>query len=403
MVMKPLKGSLLLILMVIIGCTFYKEDVKAGNGDFFKEYYGDDFGFEEYNFRLKYKCRMTIYIEYEDEDDEYNLNEMSVTLYDENLNNRFEKYMDSTGDYQKTITLKPGEYSMVVDRDGPYYISLSGEYYPEISSEDITLEEGKTKTLKVNGTSSKVSWSSSKKSVATVSNKGVVKAKKAGKAVITAKCGKFTLKCKVTVKKKPVSYNVIAKKMKTFAKKNKNYKFENIDIGNKCRLYGYQGTATSSDSILYSEGYIMEIITYPYVELVKKSNGKPEIRLKFYGEMFVVSLSFNPSLYCDKIKISTSNRKMSFSMKQTYGKNYYDHSKQLYVGKVKGYSTVSMSSKRELSNLKKLKTMLGQNSFRISVVSTNNFSMWGGGGVPRVARKNWEKLLKEYNVLLKEY
>lgn len=398
--MKHLKGSLLLILMVIIGCTFYKGDVKAGNGDFFKEYSGDYCEYEEYSFSINYECSLTVYMEYDDEENESDM-AMSVIICDEDGYEEFDEYLNSTGKYQKTITLDPGKYTLEIQSGASYYVSLSGEYYPELSSEGITLQEGKSKTLKVNGTSSEVNWSSSKDSVATVSNKGVVKAKKAGKAVITAKCGKFTLKCKVTVKKKPVSYNVIAKKMKTFAKKNKNYEFKNIDVGNKCRLHGYQGTATSSDSILYSEGYIMEIITYPYIELVKKSNGKPEIRLKFYGEMFVVSLSVNSSLYCHKIKVSTSNRKMSFAMKQTYGKNYYDYSKQLYVGKMKGYSTISTSSKRELSKLKKIKTMLGQNSFRINVTSTNG--ALGRAGVPTIVRKNWEKLLKEYNVLLKEY
>lgn len=401
--MKHLKGSLLLILLVIISCAFFKGDVKAGNGDFFKEYSGEYCGYEEYIFWLKYECRLTVYMKYDEAEESDMPMAMTVTISDEDEYAEFDEFLNFTGEYQKTITLFPGKYTLGIEGNGAYYVSLSGEYYPELSSEDITLEEGKTKTLKVNGTSSKVKWSSSNKSIATVSSKGVVKAKKAGKATITAKCGGRSLKCKVTVKKKPVSYNVIAKKMKTFAKKNKNYKFENIDIGNKCRLYGYQGTATSSDSILYSEGYIMEIITYPYIELVKKSNNKSEIRLKFYGEMFVVSLSFNPSLYCDKINTSTSNRKMSFPMKQTYGKNYFDYSKQLYVGKMKGYSIISSSSKRELSNLKKLKTMLGQNSFRINVVSTKNFSMWGGVGVPTAVRKNWMKLLKEYDVLLKKY
>ena len=50
------------------------------------------------------------------------------------------------------------------------------------------------------GTKGKITWTSSKKSVATVSSKGVVKAKKKGTAVIAAKYGKKKLTCKVTVK-----------------------------------------------------------------------------------------------------------------------------------------------------------------------------------------------------------
>ena len=55
--------------------------------------------------------------------------------------------------------------------------------------------------LRVKGTKKKVKWSSSKKSIATVSKKGKVRAKKAGKTVITAKVGSKNLKCRITVKK----------------------------------------------------------------------------------------------------------------------------------------------------------------------------------------------------------
>ena len=46
----------------------------------------------------------------------------------------------------------------------------------------------------------KVKYSSSNKKVASVSSKGVIKAKKKGKATITVKTGKKTYKIKVTVK-----------------------------------------------------------------------------------------------------------------------------------------------------------------------------------------------------------
>lgn len=62
-----------------------------------------------------------------------------------------------------------------------------------------TIAVGKTLQLKVSGTKDKVTWSSSKKSVASVTKSGKVTAKKAGTATITAKAGKKSLKCKVTV------------------------------------------------------------------------------------------------------------------------------------------------------------------------------------------------------------
>lgn len=63
-----------------------------------------------------------------------------------------------------------------------------------------TLTVGKTLQLKILGTTKKVTWSSSKKSVATVSKSGKVTAKVAGTATITAKVDNKKYTCKVTVK-----------------------------------------------------------------------------------------------------------------------------------------------------------------------------------------------------------
>lgn len=74
-----------------------------------------------------------------------------------------------------------------------------------LSTEKLTMTVGDTETIEmlVGGTPCSASgWTSNKKSVATVTGKGVVKAKKAGTAVITCKTGfGYNLKCKVTVKK----------------------------------------------------------------------------------------------------------------------------------------------------------------------------------------------------------
>ena len=70
-----------------------------------------------------------------------------------------------------------------------------------LNKKSATVKVGKTVKLKVKGKySGKVKWSSSKKKVASVNAKGVVKGVKKGKAVITAKVGGKKLKCKVTVK-----------------------------------------------------------------------------------------------------------------------------------------------------------------------------------------------------------
>ena len=69
-----------------------------------------------------------------------------------------------------------------------------------ISKRSKTLLKGQSFTLRVKGTSQKAKWSSSKRSVARVNSAGVVKAKKVGKAVITARVGNKKYTCTVTVK-----------------------------------------------------------------------------------------------------------------------------------------------------------------------------------------------------------
>ncbi len=102
---------------------------------------------------------------------------------------------------------------------------------PIISAKKMTLQVGSKKTLTVKkaGKNATLKWSSSKKSVATVSKKGVVKAVKAGTANVKCKVvtkGKkhYTLTCKVTVKNAAVSKTVSTQKALTSALKDKNVK-----------------------------------------------------------------------------------------------------------------------------------------------------------------------------------
>lgn len=88
---------------------------------------------------------------------------------------------------------------------------------PKLNKKKATLYVGKTTQLKVKNTKKKVKWSSSKKSVATVSKKGKVKAKKKGKATITAKVAKKKLKCTVTVKEKIVYQAQMVENFESYA------------------------------------------------------------------------------------------------------------------------------------------------------------------------------------------
>ena len=76
---------------------------------------------------------------------------------------------------------------------------------PKLNKSKAVIRVGKKIKLRVkNADGKKVKWTSTKKKIASVTKKGVVKGKKAGKTVIKAKVGKKTLKCRVTVRKNNV-------------------------------------------------------------------------------------------------------------------------------------------------------------------------------------------------------
>lgn len=420
--MRKVRCFLLMGLMMVLSCFFLSEEnIKAENVDFSRKYSGNDSWEDEYGFKLKYKCELTISMEFVgNRDSDY----LDVDLWadsdeDDLENSLFYKTIWGRGTYKKTITLPAGEYNIAIVHDidedfydyfdedwdyednreeGRYSVILTGRYIPELSSNSVTLKEGEEKTLKVKGTNESVTWKSSNKSVASVSSKGVVKAKKAGKATITATCGKYTLKCKVTVEKKPVTYSFLAKKLKEFAKKNKNFTFKTIDSGRRARLSARAIGGTDSSKI-ESGGYGMLSYLQPYIEIVKKKN-TVEMSLKIEGYLQVISIN-STTLQCSKIRLYTSNRRMNLAMAQTLATNRYNYSTYIYTGKMKGYATVSTSSKVNASVLKKFNTMLGQSSLVMRTESLDG--AYFGGGVTTQVRNNWKKLVKEYNTLLKEY
>ncbi len=429
--MKKAKRCLVIVLIMAISCLFLVNDAvpaEAAGAGFNRKNSGGsagDFCIDE-DFKLNYKCKLKIRMDFPKSVD---FNELAITIdrseYD------YEEDEEDYGDqefifdeeismedspYIKTITLPAGEYTIDVegdfdeydyddeydygDQSYKYSLTLTGEYIPELSNKTLTLEEGQTKTLKVKGPKKSVTWKSSNKKIATVSNKGAVKAKKAGTATITAKCGKNSLKCKVTVKKKPLPYSQMAKKLKTFARKNKNFTFKTINAGKECRLYA-RGVAGSDTSQVDSQGFSMGLSIDPYIQLVKKGK-KTELRLRIEGH--IIEYSINPTrLSCSKLKATTSNRRMNYTMKQTYGRNTYNYSNGIYSGEIKGYATLSTSpkAKANASGLRKFNTMLGQKSLVIRMTSGDG--AYYQFGIPTKARSVWKKLVKEYNTLLKEY
>lgn len=104
------------------------------------------------------------------------------------------------GSGKAKITVKSGSKKAVMTVTVP---KMAPKKITNIAG-SVTLKRGKSKTLNQklspSGSQAKITFISSNKSVASVSSKGKITAKKKGKAVITVKAGNVSVKCKVTVK-----------------------------------------------------------------------------------------------------------------------------------------------------------------------------------------------------------
>ena len=97
--------------------------------------------------------------------------------------------------------IKKGKATITAKAGGNTFKCTVTVKNPAMSRSSIRPIVGQKYTLSVRGGSGKITWSSSKKSVASVSSAGVVTAKKTGTATITAKRNGFSTTCKVTVVK----------------------------------------------------------------------------------------------------------------------------------------------------------------------------------------------------------
>ena len=89
----------------------------------------------------------------------------------------------------------------------------------KLSTKSINVPRGSKYTIKVTGTTRKVKWYTSRSKVATVKN-GVITAKKAGSAIITAKVGSKKYTCKVNVLSCKINSNqVVMTKGKSYTLK----------------------------------------------------------------------------------------------------------------------------------------------------------------------------------------
>lgn len=145
----------------------------------------------------------------------------------------------------------------------------------KLNKSKITLNIGKTKTLKLKNNKKKVKWSSNRKKIATVTQKGKVTARKKGTAIIIAKVGKKKYKCMVIVKKKEVKKSTpspVPKPTENIEQDKQNIiNLTNVD--NK-KFDKETGKVKDSFANEYTNCYIADTLndTYVVLYLAKKYN-----------------------------------------------------------------------------------------------------------------------------------
>ncbi|MBR1566288.1 MAG: Ig domain-containing protein, partial [Oscillospiraceae bacterium] len=213
---------------------------------------------------------------------------------------------------------------------GIFALPVSASAAAKLNKKKLTLNVKQTYALKLSCAKGKVKWSTSDRKVATVTKKGVVKGVAGGTCKITAKNGKKTYTCKVTViekvKKvmldktlkltvggkatlKPVITPVTATNQAVkwtssntkVAKVNSNGKVTPIAAGT--------ATITCTSKFDSSKKATFKITVRQYVEKVSLSAGADEI---FEGETLQIKSTISPSDSSDKSLVwSSSNTKIA--------------------------------------------------------------------------------------------
>lgn len=179
----------------------------------------------------------------------------------------------------------------------------------KISARKLSLTVGQSKLLKITGTKEKVKWSTNKKSVATVSSKGKVQAKKAGTAKITAKVAKKKYICTVTVKKEAANYIPNTKPEETAmpgVKDSIEYNFSTLknyiltygstnSDGNKFVALGYDIDGFSAGIVYESPNSLFRFIFYNSTSVLTLEINENNIK----NGKFRYAISLDSGLYGD--------------------------------------------------------------------------------------------------------
>ncbi len=159
-------------------------------------------------------------------------------------------------------------FSFIILFLGSISVSTEVSAKTAMSKAQLTLSVGQTKTLKLNGSSGKVTWSSDKKSVAAVNSKGKITAKGKGSAVITAKNKGVKYTCKVCVYKVSYSNSKVAAKAKKVIQNN--ITGDMTDAKKIKAIHDYMVLNCAYDISSYSSGNIPQASFSPVGVLLKK-------------------------------------------------------------------------------------------------------------------------------------
>ena len=147
-----------------------------------------------------------------------------------------------------------------------------------INLKKATIGVKETLTLKVTGATSKITYTSSNKKVATVSSKGKVTAKKAGKAKITATTAKGKkIACTITVRKAPAKITLNASK-KTL-KKGKRFKVK-ATLPKNTASYKITFTSSNKKVAVVSKGGTIRAVKKGTATITVKTFNKKKATIK---------------------------------------------------------------------------------------------------------------------------
>jgi hypothetical protein len=167
-----------------------------------------EYKMSELNGNEKYK-----YLSYELPTDEQSVGKIKagdIMLYGSDCLVVFYESFDTSYKYTRIGRITDTKGLSEAAGSGEVTVKFTKKKTTALTYNRLTMKVGTKKTIKLIGAkTAKVKWSTSNKSIATVS-KGKIKAKKKGKVTITAKYKRKKYKCKVTVKKQ-IRENTVTK------------------------------------------------------------------------------------------------------------------------------------------------------------------------------------------------